>query len=651
MDFSWVWCPGLSAQGKGRSKMYTSFYGMAEKPFQISTDPRFLWLGEKHREALASLKYGLLDRNGFVVLTGDVGTGKTTLVNALLDDLGDNVCVAKINHPSLETNDFLALIAKLLEPGFAPTAKSDLLIFFNGYLQKANADGKVVLLIIDEAHRLSIQLLEEIRLLSNIEHAGQKLLSIFFVGQDEIKPVLQKPECRALRQRVTSYYDIETLQPDETRLYVEYRLKVSGVVDPLFTQDALHQVYTLSGGNPRVINSLCDRALLTGYVKEQRVIDADIIVECGQELQLIVGTKRNKPAGTRSAMPALGRNGADRLRKSASSMWERLRINLDRFGVGAKTALAQGYARIKAGFDTVMPAAGSFIGKNRRKLLPAALVAGFLIFFLALMPGAFNRTKDPGKPSAMMQNKAEATVAQVAPGPAAQKPPAAVPAAQEQSGAAPPSLPDPAVAPAPPAAARTQKAAAALAANDYKTALALLEARPVGTASEDAGDSGLYAQALVGRAGEIMSTSPAEAEALLVKATEVAPVMVEPYLMLGQRYIRTKNYPKATDAYRRAIDLDPTSSDAFFNLGFLYASTGKYEEAEKAFEKVVSLKPAYLAKSLFNLAVIQQKLGKKDQSIANLEEVVALNPKNEKALAYLNQLRQSSSSPKSEQTR
>jgi type II secretory pathway predicted ATPase ExeA/tetratricopeptide (TPR) repeat protein len=619
--------------------MYTSFYGMAEKPFQISTDPRFLWLGEKHREALASLKYGLLDRNGFVVLTGDVGTGKTTLVNALLDDLGDNVCVAKINHPSLEINDFLSLIAKLLEPGFDSTAKSDLLIFFNSYLQQANDDGKVVLLIIDEAHRLSVQMLEEIRLLSNIEHAGQKLISIFFVGQDEIKPVLHKPECRALRQRVTSYYDIKTLQSDETRLYVEFRLKVSGVLDPLFTRDALDQIYTLSGGNPRVINSLCDRALLTGYVKEQKVIDADIVVECGQELELIVDSKQKKPERKRLAIPAGGRIGSDQLRKSASSLWERLRISFDRFGVSSKKALAQGYARMNAGFDAIMPAAGSFIGKNRRMLLPGALVAGFLIFFLALLLGTFSRPKDPGK--------SLATVERVSAEPAAQKSPAAVAVAQDRSGVAP--LPDPAVAPEPPASARMEKAAAALAANDYKTALALLEASPVGTASEDVGNTGLYAQALVGRAGEIMTTAPAEAEALLVKATEVAPVMVEPHLMLGRRYIRTKNYPKAIDAYQRAIDLDPTASDAFFNLGFIYATTGKFEEAEKAYEKVVALKPAYIAKALFNLAVIQQKLGKREQSITNLKEVVALNPENEKALAYLNRLRQSSPSPETEQ--
>jgi tetratricopeptide (TPR) repeat protein len=131
----------------------------------------------------------------------------------------------------------------------------------------------------------------------------------------------------------------------------------------------------------------------------------------------------------------------------------------------------------------------------------------------------------------------------------------------------------------------------------------------------------------------------------------VAPVWVEPHLMLGKRYIRIKNYPKAVDAYQRVIDLDPTSSDAFFNLGYIYATTGKLEEAEKAFEKVVSLKPSYIGKSLFNLAVIQQKLGKREQSIANLEEVVALSPENEKALAYLNRLRYSSPPGNSEQIR
>ncbi len=140
--------------------MYDTFYGMKEKPFQISTDPRFLWFGEQQREALANLKYGVLDRNGFIVLTGGMGTGKTTLVNALLDSLDDHVIVVRINHPSLEIHEFMALVARILKPEVSISDKSALLVFMNTYLQQAHADGKVVLLIIDEAQRLSMDLME-----------------------------------------------------------------------------------------------------------------------------------------------------------------------------------------------------------------------------------------------------------------------------------------------------------------------------------------------------------------------------------------------------------------------------------------------------------------------------------------------------------
>src|SRR5690606_15826953 len=156
-----------------------------DKPFQISTDTRFLWLSENHKEALATLKYGLLQQNGFVVLTGAVGTGKTTLVNALLEMLDESVQVATINHPTLDTLDFLRLIAKTYDPQVTADNKADLLLFFKAFLQTAHARGQTVLLVVDEAHRLSTTLLEEIRLLSNMELNGQRLLNIFFVGQSE----------------------------------------------------------------------------------------------------------------------------------------------------------------------------------------------------------------------------------------------------------------------------------------------------------------------------------------------------------------------------------------------------------------------------------------------------------------------------------
>jgi general secretion pathway protein A len=252
--------------------MYLSYYNLAEKPFQIDTDPRFLWFGEKHQEALAVLKYGVLDRNGFVVLTGGIGTGKTTLLNALLESLGDDVLVANINNPKLDTLDFLKIVAKSYEPAAPINGKADFILYFNRFLQRAHFDGRIVLLVIDEAHRLSQDLLEEIRLLSNAEQAGKRLINIFFIGQNELKQSLLLPECRALRQRVTLFYDIQPLSESEMVQYMGHRLRVAGSEAQLFTSDAIHEIYRFSLGFPRLINILCDHALLTGYVQGLKTI-------------------------------------------------------------------------------------------------------------------------------------------------------------------------------------------------------------------------------------------------------------------------------------------------------------------------------------------------------------------------------------------
>jgi type II secretory pathway predicted ATPase ExeA/tetratricopeptide (TPR) repeat protein len=257
---------------------------LAEKPFQIDTDPRFLWFGEKHQEALAVLKYGVLDRNGFVVLTGGIGTGKTTLLNALLESLGDNVLVANINNPKLDTLDFLKIVAKSYEPTAAIDGKADFILYFNRFLQQAHFDGRIVLLVIDEAHRLSQDLLEEIRLLSNAEQAGKRLINIFFIGQNELKQSLLLPECRALRQRITLFYDIQPLSENEMVQYIGHRLRVAGSQAQLFTSDAIHEIHRSSRGYPRLINIICDHALLTGYVQGLKTISPEVVNECAQEI-------------------------------------------------------------------------------------------------------------------------------------------------------------------------------------------------------------------------------------------------------------------------------------------------------------------------------------------------------------------------------
>ena len=266
--------------------MFLSFYKLYEKPFQITSDSKFLWLGEKHQEALATLKYGVLDDKGFLLLTGDVGTGKTTLINALINSLGKDVIYAKIPDPRLSELDFYKYIAQTFQLDNIPKTKVEFLFELTRFLEKAFVNRKQVLLIVDEAQRLEDNILEEIRLLSNIEREHIKLLNIFFVGQVEFNDILLKPENKAIRQRITVNYTLKRLSEDEVKKYIVHRLKVAGSDRQIFTEKAIDEIYQFSNGTPRLINIICDRALLTGFVEEKVKVDEEIIRECAAELEI-----------------------------------------------------------------------------------------------------------------------------------------------------------------------------------------------------------------------------------------------------------------------------------------------------------------------------------------------------------------------------
>jgi len=276
--------------------MYLSFYNLKERPFQISTDPKFLWMGEIHREALATLKYGIQDNKGFLFLTGDVGTGKTTLINSLLNSLDEDVIVAVIPDPNLENIDLFKIIANDFKIDKKFDGKGEFLLVFREFLYEAHDAERKVLLIIDESQRLGDMLLEEIRLLSNIEKQNTKLINIFFVGQQEFNDIILKPENKALRQRITANYSLSPLTMAETDEYIKYRLSVAGADKFIFNTSAVHEIFLFSEGYPRLINTICDRALLTGYVQEEERIDSRIISECAQELRIESMTDKKDPA-------------------------------------------------------------------------------------------------------------------------------------------------------------------------------------------------------------------------------------------------------------------------------------------------------------------------------------------------------------------
>ena len=269
--------------------MYLSHYGLSAKPFQISPDPRFLWLGEKHKEALAFLKYGILNNQGFLLLTGDVGTGKTTIVNALLQKLSEDVLVATIHDPKLSMEEFFKYLAEVFNLNSSFDNKQEFISCFSDFLHDAYNNNKKVLLIIDESQTLSYELLEQIRLLSNIELPHTKLINVFLVGQKELVNTLSDENCRALLQRITMKHHIGALKANETREYISHRLRCAGAEREIFDDKAVREIYAFSKGYPRLINIISDHALLTGFVKNLDAINADIIRECKKELTLAGG--------------------------------------------------------------------------------------------------------------------------------------------------------------------------------------------------------------------------------------------------------------------------------------------------------------------------------------------------------------------------
>ena len=257
--------------------MYFEYYGLVKPPFEMTPDPSFLFLGEAHREGLATLVYGVKAGKGFVMLTGEVGTGKTTLLHALLGQLDSATKSAFIFNPRLTPLGFFRVLFEELD-----------IKQLNEFLIERLGKNEKTLLIVDEAQTLSIEMLEEIRLLSNLETPRSKLIQIILVGQPELKEMLRRPELRQLRQRIALSHHLRPFDEEESRDYVEDRLRRAGHTGGrIFKRGALRALYQISGGTPRLLNVLCDSALLTGFTRDQKTVDAKMIREAARDLDII----------------------------------------------------------------------------------------------------------------------------------------------------------------------------------------------------------------------------------------------------------------------------------------------------------------------------------------------------------------------------
>ena len=275
--------------------MYREHFGLVRSPFEMTPDPAFLYLGEAHQEGLATLLYGVNSRKGFVLLTGEVGTGKTTLLHSLLARLGRETLAAYIFNPRLEPLDFFRVLFDEYGIDATCTTKAEYLLELNRFLISRLEKDETTLLIVDEAQNLAPEMLEEIRLLSNLETPTSKLIQIMLVGQPELWEMLARPDLRQLRQRIVLRHSLRPFDAAETADYVVERLRLAGHTgDPIFDKKALKELYRVTEGTPRLINVLCDSALLAAFGRGTHKIGGKDIVEIAKEMALDVPVRRER---------------------------------------------------------------------------------------------------------------------------------------------------------------------------------------------------------------------------------------------------------------------------------------------------------------------------------------------------------------------
>jgi general secretion pathway protein A len=279
--------------------MYTAFFGFNYKPFQLTPDPEFLFMSRAHKKAITYLKYGIADNSGFILLTGEIGTGKTTILRSMIKDIPQDVKLARINNTKVTSEQLISMISEDFGLDVKGLDKTRLLSNLSDFLISQYAQGGRAMIIIDEAQNLSSDLLEEIRLLSNLETDKSKLLQIILVGQPELNIKLGSPKLEQLRQRMTVCTHISPLTRDEVEFYIKYRLKVAGNEEAVvFEEGVLDAIYEFSKGIPRLINVLCDFTLLTAFTDERKTIDMVLINEVINDL--IVESPETKAASSLS---------------------------------------------------------------------------------------------------------------------------------------------------------------------------------------------------------------------------------------------------------------------------------------------------------------------------------------------------------------
>ncbi|MEP0356843.1 MAG: XrtA/PEP-CTERM system-associated ATPase [Paraglaciecola sp.] len=285
--------------------MYESYYGLVSKPFQLTPDPSFFFGSKWHKRAMSYLQYGLSQAEGFIVITGDIGTGKTTIANSLLDDMQEDIVAAQIVSPKLSPDELVKMVASKFSVPVKGSTKTDILNDLESFLMELHKQGKRALLLVDEAQNLPLETIEELRMLSNFQAAGKPLLQSFLLGQEELQPILRAPNMEQFRQRIVASCHLAPLTDTECQAYIEYRMQQAGWSGAnLFSAGAYDRIYQFTHGVPRKINTLMDRILLYGFLEELETLDENAVENVIKEVSVEMFQPENQtvsPSNVKSA--------------------------------------------------------------------------------------------------------------------------------------------------------------------------------------------------------------------------------------------------------------------------------------------------------------------------------------------------------------
>jgi len=617
--------------------MSHSFFHLKRSPFQLSPNPLFFWLSSTHKEALGTLQYCLMNKKEFALITGDVGSGKSILINSFLEnieDIEEGILLIKITNPPTDLIDLFKLLAISLEFSEVDN-KADFINQFEKFLQEIQRNHKRLLIIIDEAHKLTPDQLEELRLLVNMTSIEKESITFFFLGQNKLNQILLTDKCLALRSRIAFHYHIKPLTREETENYIAFRLLIAGGDIKIFSRHALGKIHELSDGNPRFINTICERSMMEAHSRAKKIVSRAIVKTAYKKILLPGEDKPDAVIEKNSEITAIQHFKREYI------------FNL-----------------IKNIYSICLHGKKHFVSSthlnnfNLRTIIPVGFIIGAVILFIVWNFKNFSSTditihpqisepQPESSPSLSSLEKSDSVISQSEADVGSPPPTKSVNASIKKKvmtvdNASPSIYLE--------KKKKTESTSTSISLLSIRSMIADKQFSEAIIRIEQAKKQKkltfnideihrLYAKAVLEKSKQLLKENQNNiAIELFLHAIMFDASNPTFYFELGKIFTGLGKYDEAVEMYGKSLEINPNNSGTYYNLGYIYFVKNNYNVSEKMFRESAKLNPPYLDKVLFNMAVVQYLQGKRKQCVDNLKEALRLAPDNKKAKKMLNKI-------------